>query len=111
MGDNPFKDGIIDLEENDNNNYEDNTGNELIDFFDEPKEFNLKIDIDKNFKELNPIFEILIEKLNKLEEIYKGNNKFKGKDIMIKEIARNIGEIEEKLKKNHNDFKQISMSS
>ena len=46
-----------------------------------------------------------------MEEIYKGNNKFKGKDIMIKEIARNIGEIEEKLKKNHNDFKQISMSS
>ena len=111
MENNPFKDGIV-LIENDNNNYEENSGNELVNFFEEPKELlDLKIVINNNFKQLNPIFEILIKNLNKMEEIYKGNDIFKGKEIKVKEIAENIKEIETKLKKNIRDFNSTELNN
>ena len=110
MGENPFKNGI-NLEVNDNNNYDENTGNELINFFEEPRELlDLKIDINNNFKKLNPIFQILIEKLNRMEEIYKENVNFNGKDKKVKEIAKNIGEIEKKLKENQDYIIKINTS-
>ena len=108
MGENPFKNGI-DLEENDNNNYEENTGNELIDFFEGPEELlDLKIVINKNFKELNPIFKILIAKLNRMEEIYKGIDRFKGKVSEVKKIATNIGKIQKEIENNQNDFTKFA---
>ena len=111
MEDNPFKNGEI-LIENDNNNYEDNAGNELMNFFEESKELlNLQIDINKNFNELNPIFELLIQNLKKMEEIYKGDDRFKGKDSKVKEIAKNIGEIKKNIEINQNDFKKINKPS
>ena len=111
MENNPFTNGIV-IIENDNNNYEENSGNELVNFFEEPKElFDLKIAINNNFKQLNPIFEILIKDLNKMEEIYKRNDIFKGKEIKIKEIAENIKEIETKLKKNKKDFNSTELNN
>ena len=45
-----------------------------------------------------------------MEEIYKENDNFNGKDKKVKEIAKDIEEIEKKLKENQDYIIKISTS-